>query len=274
MVCAPLRYPRPEQLLNEMSQGRMESARRPLANRYIGTLIAAMHRYASPSPDARELVAELEFVWDQVKSNVPSSSEASTSPFRNQRSNDGARPSMPGAGSSITPMRMLNSTSQDDIARGHVDSSDNNVDNEDEEDEEEEFVDAQDSQYQARPSVADRRGSNSSSPAASAADRRWRLSVEKALVRLTAEVAALREQLEARRLFRRSRSYGILSWLTWLVRSVIRAAVVDLMVLCAVLVWWKWRGGGKWEAVVWRWISRAQKRAGNFKLPGMPEKSN
>ena len=31
-----------------------------------------MHRYASRSPDARELVAELEFVWDQVKSNVSS----------------------------------------------------------------------------------------------------------------------------------------------------------------------------------------------------------
>ena len=48
--------------------------------RYITTLIDTMHKYASPSPDSRELVAELEFVWDQVKSNVPSSS--SSSPLR------------------------------------------------------------------------------------------------------------------------------------------------------------------------------------------------
>ena len=45
--------------------------------RYITTLIDTMHQYASPSPDSRELVAELEFVWDQVKSNVPSSSSSS-----------------------------------------------------------------------------------------------------------------------------------------------------------------------------------------------------
>ena len=40
-------------------------------------LIETMHQYASRSPDARELVAELEFVWNQVKSNVPSSSHTS-----------------------------------------------------------------------------------------------------------------------------------------------------------------------------------------------------
>ena len=37
-----------------------------------------MRQYASRSPDARELVAELEFVWDQVKSNI--SSNASSHP--------------------------------------------------------------------------------------------------------------------------------------------------------------------------------------------------
>jgi hypothetical protein len=39
--------------------------------RYITTSIDTMHKYASPSPDSRKLVAELELVWDQVKSNVP-----------------------------------------------------------------------------------------------------------------------------------------------------------------------------------------------------------
>ncbi|KAL9062208.1 MAG: hypothetical protein Q9157_009125, partial [Trypethelium eluteriae] len=37
--------------------------------RYISTLIETMHKYAAQAPDARELVSELEFVWDQIKSN-------------------------------------------------------------------------------------------------------------------------------------------------------------------------------------------------------------
>jgi len=40
--------------------------------RYITTLIETMHRYASATPEARELVSELEFVWDQIRSNVAS----------------------------------------------------------------------------------------------------------------------------------------------------------------------------------------------------------
>ena len=40
-------------------------------------LIATMHVYASSTPEARELVAELEFVWDQVKSNVGSDEDGS-----------------------------------------------------------------------------------------------------------------------------------------------------------------------------------------------------
>ncbi|KAF8468292.1 acyl CoA binding protein-domain-containing protein [Kalaharituber pfeilii] len=37
--------------------------------RYIECLIETMKKYASDTPDAKELVSELEFVWDQVKSN-------------------------------------------------------------------------------------------------------------------------------------------------------------------------------------------------------------
>ena len=40
--------------------------------RYINKLIETMHQYASRSPEARELITELEFVWEQVKSNVSS----------------------------------------------------------------------------------------------------------------------------------------------------------------------------------------------------------
>ncbi|EER39642.1 acyl CoA binding protein [Histoplasma capsulatum H143] len=47
--------------------------------RYITVLLDTMNKYASSTPEARELIAELEFVWDQIKSN-PSSSSSSGSP--------------------------------------------------------------------------------------------------------------------------------------------------------------------------------------------------
>lgn len=47
--------------------------------RYIETLIETMYRYASQTPEARELVAELEFVWNQIRANATSSSSGSSS---------------------------------------------------------------------------------------------------------------------------------------------------------------------------------------------------
>ncbi|KGQ01559.1 hypothetical protein PAAG_11684 [Paracoccidioides lutzii Pb01] len=44
---------------------------------YITTLLDTMNKYASSSPEARELISELEFVWDQIKSNSLSSSPTS-----------------------------------------------------------------------------------------------------------------------------------------------------------------------------------------------------
>lgn len=44
-----------------------------------------MHLYASQTAEARELVAELEFVWDQIKYNAASSSASSSSPIQASR---------------------------------------------------------------------------------------------------------------------------------------------------------------------------------------------
>ncbi|KAF3925464.1 hypothetical protein ABW21_db0207787 [Orbilia brochopaga] len=70
--------------------------------RYITTLIDAMHRYATTTPDARELVSELEFVWDQIKSNQQYSSSAS--PTTQQR-NSSQQPSTAVSATSATPQR-------------------------------------------------------------------------------------------------------------------------------------------------------------------------
>lgn len=51
-----------------------------------------MHQYASRSPEARELIAELEFVWEQVKSNV--SSQGAGDYEQRLRNNTGAASAM------------------------------------------------------------------------------------------------------------------------------------------------------------------------------------
>ena len=45
--------------------------------RYISSLIDNMTRYATSTPEARELVAELSFVWDQIKNMSPQQSSSS-----------------------------------------------------------------------------------------------------------------------------------------------------------------------------------------------------
>ncbi|KAK6354941.1 hypothetical protein TWF696_004069 [Orbilia brochopaga] len=72
--------------------------------RYITTLIDAMHRYAITTPDARELVSELEFVWDQIKSNQHSSSSASPTTPGQQRGNS-QQPSSAVSAASVTTQR-------------------------------------------------------------------------------------------------------------------------------------------------------------------------
>ncbi|KLJ12856.1 hypothetical protein EMPG_12144 [Blastomyces silverae] len=47
---------------------------------YITALLDTMNKYASSTPEARELISELEFVWDQIKANS-SSSHSSGSPI-------------------------------------------------------------------------------------------------------------------------------------------------------------------------------------------------
>ena len=59
--------------------GQRGLSRTEAKRRYITTLIETMHRYASQTPEALELVGELEFVWDQVRANTAPSRSASSS---------------------------------------------------------------------------------------------------------------------------------------------------------------------------------------------------
>jgi hypothetical protein len=283
-----------------------------------------MHKFASPSPDSRELVAELEFVWDQVKSNVPSSS--SSSPLRTPHQyksgysthdlGQSGRAAM-GMGDSNTMGQSAKRNGGDDqdaqpelALKSPMSEADEALEAEPDR---EVFVDAPDSQYQYNPADDDdnddinSNNSNSpptntkkdknpqetttqpnpqaltraepipiqtptplprfrtfaalgkpiamnfssstpaaaqqpppsknNTPPASAADTKWRTRIEQALQKQTAEIAALREQLEARRLFTHSPHYrffrGVWRWVVAAVKHV----AVDVFVLGIVLLY-------------------------------------
>ncbi|KAH3421596.1 hypothetical protein KXW09_001229 [Aspergillus fumigatus] len=289
--------------------------------RYISTLIDTMHRYASQTPEARELVAELEFVWDQIKSNTSSSS--SSSPMQNVGVPPLPQPNYASIGGRLarpiyediiatardnhsrernhgdSRLRVLSPVSQPDglyERRGNKDMGDEEaqvLEDEDEEDEdEEEYEEAQDTIYEDAddnddddddnnnnnsnsnsnsqsqenshrfdddPDEAQSRGRTRGLQPATAAgdkkhrvvssgerDRRWRRRVEQALTKMTAEIAAVREQMEARALASRRRS-ALWTWLKWIVWVTLRQIIFDLAILGMVLIWMRIKGDRRLE---------------------------
>ncbi len=231
-----------------------------------------MHKYASSSPDSRELVAELEFVWDQVKSNVPSSE--SSSPMRTL-----SRGGMPVPHSShLAQSGQAGMAGEEDDKplqlKSPMSQSEEELEEEEAEiDQEEEFVDAPDSQYNPTsedagvqtdfqnlirqqpipistptpiprirsilpqpipmPNFSGRRAKEGVNE--SPTDQKWRKRVEQALVKMTAEVAALREQLEARRLFSHSPHYRFFRGVWRFLWSAMKHIIIDALVLSVVL---------------------------------------
>jgi hypothetical protein len=224
-----------------------------------------MHKYASQSAESRELVSELEFVWDQVKSNVPSS--ASSSPQRQfGMLGDMGRHNAPPQYGGITsfsksfqeeqrlrnekrksgdPMRVISPLSQSQEEELEA-----------EEDENEEFVDAPDSQMaDPPPRMIDAEISSPSrneresppgeewpkprrkSAGGSVKEDKWRKRVESALVKMTAEIAALREQLESRRLFTHTLRFRILRFFTTAVWGLVKHVAMDVVILAIILLW-------------------------------------
>ena len=293
--------------------------------RYITTLIDTMHKYASPSPDSRELVAELEFVWDQVKSNVPSSS--SSSPLRTADHTTPGYTSQHELGQSgraamntsadmdqDTPGQMRGQEQRDIPLRVKSPMSQSEEELEEEEaeiDRGEVFVDAPDSQYNPtsypdddQPELEDagvqtdlqqliraepipiqtptpaprNRGmgvlgkpiqmnipglggtpaagnaaaaaASKESPKESAADQKWRKRVEQSLMKMTAEVAALREQLEARRLFAHSAHYRLFRGIWRWVWACLKHVAVDVFILGIVLLWMRRKKDRRLEGAI------------------------
>jgi hypothetical protein len=169
--------------------------------------------------DARELVSELEFVWDQIKSNNVSSTSSSSPPkgsYHRHSSDD----------EDDRPMRILSPMSQNDDEELIDDGDEEAIIDEDEDDE--------------RGGIP-RSLRRSMGPSRNDKSDKWRRRVEQALTKMTAEVAALREQLENKRTYKGIRKRGVLAWAGWLIWNSVKHFTIDLVLLGLLLLWMRRR---------------------------------
>ena len=205
-----------------------------------------MHAYASTTSEARELVSELEFVWDQIKSNTASSSSASS-------------PEHLGLPSSQSRSRLQLKRSHEDISRkdlaqrpgakeetfrsGHLrilrpisepDEGENADDDGDR------FEEARSS---PPPTPSDPKNPvdlpTSQGRDYDVRNRKWRKRIEAALVKMTAEVAALRELMEARGVFDGRPRGRVWTWVMWMVWAALRHVLVDAAILGLLYMWFR-----------------------------------
>jgi hypothetical protein len=169
-----------------------------------------------------------------------------------------------------------------------------------EEEQKEEFVDAPDSQYNpntegedvgVQADLAPRTPATPSKalqtvpkprPKEDPGDMKWRKRVEQALVKMTAEVAALREQLESRRLFTHSRKYRVFRWVFRLVWGSLKHLAIDIFILGLILLWMRRKKDHRLEGAVrvllGDAVAQVQKvggaQIGKIQLPSLTVKKN
>lgn len=199
--------------------GRTEAKRR-----YVEALIETMHKYAN-TPNALELVAELEFVWAQVKSN--SGSGGSESEGRSHSSASGShridaprRFQTPMSGTD-GPMKVLSPMSEEDESERRLVEEADGVDDDP----------ASHGEYAKRNDKRTKR-------------------MERAIVRLSAEIAALREQIATGREWRSRKERSLGAWLGWIFFLVAKHFAADLVVIVLVLLWMRRRKDKRIEAHV------------------------
>ncbi|KAJ4307025.1 hypothetical protein N0V88_000400 [Collariella sp. IMI 366227] len=194
--------------------------------RYVEALIETMHKFAN-TPNGLELVSELEFVWNQVKSNSPSADGSSSSghggaPGVEQRGAGGGiipspvvrRFQSPAAGSD-GPMKVLSPMSEEgESERRLAELADEGEDD---------------------PNEYTRRN-----------DKRSRR-MERAIVRLSAEIAALREQIATGREWKVRKESGFFAWIGWFFWTITKHITADFVLLLLVLLWLRKRRDRRFE---------------------------
>lgn len=269
--------------------------------RYIEKLIETMHAYASGTDEAKDLVEELEFVWDQIKSNSQHSSSERSSPLQNMERSGYLQNSSSGNGEggvSSTAAAMDNlgvrSVGAGRNAGLRVLSPVSQADEEEArgaEEDGEEFVDApvsqvdvlgvgneldadggddpQDSSYAmiSRPAQ--------SRPTANT-EARWRKRIESSLIKMTTEIAALREQLESRKLFKQRQRNTVFGWVLRLGWWAVQLVVADAVLLWIVILYMRRKKDRRLEGAVRVLLGDAVAqvhrvgREVNVKMPQLP----
>lgn len=250
-----------------------------------------MHMYASQTAEARELVSELEFVWDQIKSNPSSSSSSSPRPPMNtHNSSDGPPPIRYGSIDDRMSRSNPNEDPDEDLAlyrRRERDSRlrvlspvsqpddedlphSNKLEKADTEEDDEEFQEARDGYYEEADGEDDRSHQADSRRKRIGrrvrGERDWRRRVEQALTKMTAEMAAVREQIESRPHHHRRRS-GLWAWLKWLFWIALRQIFLDLTILAAVLIWMRFQRDRRLERRLRAALSDFRDRVFTMRIP-------
>ena len=79
---------------------------------------------------------------------------------------------------------------------------------------------------------------------------RWQRKVERAITNLSAEVAALREQITVGREWRSKKERSWPSWLGWVLWTIMKHLLADFVILGIVLLWMRRRKDRRLEDLV------------------------
>ncbi|KAL8756199.1 MAG: hypothetical protein Q9184_004576, partial [Pyrenodesmia sp. 2 TL-2023] len=213
---------------------------------YISTLITTMHQYASSTPEAKELVAELEFVWDQIKDNSNSTSNESSPKGGMTREEERLGMSYASLGDSRR-RRIRENVGGEGGLRVLRPVSDGDQEEEDD-----------DEDYDENEPGARGESSPETDPARARdldiRNRKWRKRIESALIRTSTEIAALREQIESKGTGGRhmyGKGSGPWTWVRWLICASVRQLLCDAVILGLAYAWAKRRGDQRIEQGLW-----------------------
>ncbi|KAG5995894.1 Autophagy protein 37 [Claviceps spartinae] len=184
--------------------------------RYVEALVETMYRYANTT-DAIELVTELEFVWNQIKHNT--SSSTASSPKATASLNKASRQFQQPPVVSEGPMKILSPMSEQDEA------------------------DARSQKLMDLDDALEEKSRDYKAPT-------WQKKIERAVTKLSAEVAALREQIATGREWRSRRDRSLSTWSRWLLWMMLKHLLVNCVLLAVVLLWMRKRKDGRLEELV------------------------